>query len=38
MIFFSALLVPLLYFRHRLDRLVGLALLLAYGAYIFWVL
>jgi cation:H+ antiporter len=37
MILFSAVLVPLLYFRHRLDRLVGLALLLAYGGYIFWV-
>ena len=38
MIFFSALLVPVLYFRHRLDRLTGLAMLLAYGTYIFWVI
>jgi cation:H+ antiporter len=38
MIFFSALLVPVLYFRHRLDRLTGLAMLLAYGLYLFWVI
>ncbi|MCK4837679.1 MAG: sodium:calcium antiporter, partial [Desulfobulbaceae bacterium] len=37
MIFFTALLVPVLYFRHRLDRLTGLAMLLGYGLYIFWV-
>lgn len=38
MIFFSALLVPILYFRHRLDRLTGLAMLLGYGLYLFWVI
>jgi len=38
MIFFAALLVPVLYFRHRLDRLTGLAMLLGYGLYIFWVI
>lgn len=38
MIFFSALLVPILYFRHRLDRIVGLAMLLGYGLYICWVI
>jgi len=34
MIFFSALLVPVLYFRHRLDRLTGLIMLVCYGVYI----
>ncbi|MEN8135187.1 MAG: calcium/sodium antiporter [Thermodesulfobacteriota bacterium] len=38
MIFFTALLVPVLYFRHRLDRFVGLAMLFGYGLYIFWVI
>lgn len=37
MIFFSALLVPLLYFRHRIDRVAGLVMLIAYGTYVFWV-
>ncbi len=38
MIFFTALLVPVLYFRQRLDRLTGLVMLLGYGLYVFWVI
>ncbi|MDF1578000.1 MAG: calcium/sodium antiporter [Desulfurivibrionaceae bacterium] len=35
MILFAAVLAPLLYFRHRLDRLTGLALLAAYVLYVY---
>lgn len=34
MIFFSAALIPIIYFRQRLDRITGLLLLIAYGLYI----
>ncbi|MFO7606316.1 MAG: calcium/sodium antiporter [Desulfurivibrionaceae bacterium] len=34
MILFAAVLVPALYFRHRIDRLTGLAMLLAYIVYV----
>ena len=38
MIFFTALLVPVLYFRHRLDRITGLIMLVCYGVYIWSVI
>lgn len=38
MLLFSGVLLPLLYFRHRLDRLAGLLFLLAYGVYVWLVI
>jgi cation:H+ antiporter len=38
MILFSAVMVPILYVRHRLDRITGLIMLLGYGLYVYWLI
>lgn len=38
MIVFSAILMPIIYFRQRLERFTGLLLLVAYGGYFLWVI
>jgi cation:H+ antiporter len=38
MILFAAVLVPVLFFRHRLDRLTGMLMLFGYGMYLYWVI